>query len=410
MLPPFEAFRARSRWDSRTGEGPLKILLVSPFDFSSPGGVNEHIVHLDQQFQLLGHATRVLSPRSDEEGEEDDGHFYKLGVTLPVPANGSTARITLSPFVSGKVKDFLHREEFDIVHLHEPLAPTLPPFVLLHSKSVNIGTFHAARTSNVGYLYAKPILSHFHAKLDARIAVSPSALEFVSQYFPGDYEVIPNGIDIDLFGPNIEPIQRYRDGRPNILFVGRYNESRKGLKYLLRAFSLVRQEFPMARLIVVGPGTPRRFEREIDRYELENVEFLGPVSKQMLPSLYATCDVFCAPSTGRESFGIVLLEAMASGKPVVATNIRGYAAVVRHGIDGLLVERKNPEALAIALVHVLADDALRDRFGQAGRRRAEDHSWPVVAKRVLETYERTRSRVGRQRLTMSMPSYFASRR
>jgi phosphatidylinositol alpha-mannosyltransferase len=388
----------------------VKILLVSPFDFSAPGGVNEHILHLDQQFQLLGHTTRVLSPRSDEEGEEDDGHHYKLGVTLPVPSNGSTARITLSPFVSGKVKEFLHREDFDIVHLHEPLAPTLPPFVLLHSKAVNIGTFHAARTSNVGYLYAKPILSHFHAKLDARIAVSPAALEFVSQYYPGDYEVIPNGIDIDMFGPNVEPIRRYRDGRPNILFVGRYNESRKGLKYLLRAFSLVRQEFPMARLMVVGPGTPRRFEREIDRYELKNVDFIGPVSKQMLPSLYATCDVFCAPSTGRESFGIVLLEAMASGKPVVATNIRGYAAVVRHGVDGLLVERKNPEALAIALVHVLADDALRDRFGQAGRLRAEDHSWPVVSKRVLETYERTRSRVGRQRLTMSMPSYFASRR
>ena len=388
----------------------MKILLVSPFDFTAPGGVNEHILHLDKQFQLLGHATRVLSPRSDEEGEEDDGHHYKLGVTLPVPANGSTARITLSPFVSGKVKEFIHREDFDIVHLHEPLAPTLPPFVLLHSKAVNIGTFHAARTSNVGYLYAKPILSHFHAKLDARIAVSPAALEFVSQYFPGDYEVIPNGIDIDMFGPNVEQIQRYRDGRPNILFVGRYNESRKGLKYLLRAFSLVRQEFPMARLMVVGPGTPRRFEREIDRYELKNVDFIGPVSRQMLPSLYATCDVFCAPSTGRESFGIVLLEAMASGKPVVATNIRGYAAVVRHGIDGLLVERKNPEALAIALVHVLADEALRDRFGQAGRLRAEEHSWPVVAKRVLETYERTRSRVGRQRLTMSMPPYFASRR
>ncbi|HEX3721533.1 MAG TPA: glycosyltransferase family 4 protein [Nitrolancea sp.] len=388
----------------------MKILLVSPFDFSTPGGVNEHILHLDRQFQSLGHVTRVLSPRSDEEGEEDDGHFYKLGVTLPVPSNGSTARITLSPFVSGKVKEFLQREDFDIVHLHEPLAPTLPPFVLLHSKSVNIGTFHAARTSNVGYLYAKPILSHFHAKLDARIAVSPAALEFIYQYFPGEYEVIPNGIDIDSFGPNVEPIQRYRDGRPNILFVGRYNESRKGLKYLLRAFSLVRQEFQMARLLVVGPGTPRRFEREIDRYELENVEFIGPVSRQKLTSLYATCDVFCAPSTGRESFGIVLLEAMASGKPVVATNIRGYSAVVRHGIDGLLVERKNPEALAIALVHLLADNDLRERFGRAGRLRAEDHSWPVVAKRVLETYERTRSRVGRQRLAISTPSYYASRR
>src|SRR5690606_37027201 len=123
----------------------MKILLVSAFDFSYPGGVNEHILHLDRQFRSLGHETRVLSPRSDEEGEEDDGHFYKLGVTVPFPSNGSTARITLSPFFSGKVKEFLQREQFDIIHLHEPLAPTLPLMVLLHSKSINIGTFHAAR-------------------------------------------------------------------------------------------------------------------------------------------------------------------------------------------------------------------------------------------------------------------------
>ncbi len=388
----------------------MKILLVSPYDASHFGGVNEHVMHLDRQFQILGHQTRVLSPRPDDEDEGDDGHNYRLGVTVPVPTNGSTARITLSPFLSGKVKDFLHREEFDVIHLHEPLAPILPLIVLLHSKSVNIGTFHAARSSNLGYLYAKPILSHFCGKLDARIAVSPAALDFVNQYFPGNYEVIPNGIDIDWFGPHVEPVERYRDGHPNILFVGRYNESRKGLKFLLRAFALVRQEFPMARLLVVGSGTPRRFEREIERNELENVVFVGPVSTQGLANYYATCDVFCAPSTGRESFGIVLLEAMASGKPVVATNIRGYAAVVRHGVDGLLVQRKNPEALAIALVHMLADENLREQFGQAGRKRAEEHSWPVVARRVLDTYERTRSRVGRQRLMPSIPNYFTSRR
>lgn len=373
----------------------MKILLVSPFDFSYPGGVNEHILHLDHQFRALGHQTRVLSPRSDEEGEEDDGHFYKLGVTVPVPSNGSTARITLSPFVSGKIKEFLLREEFDIVHLHEPLAPTLPLIVLLHSKSTNVGTFHAARSSNLAYFYGKPLLSFFHGRLHARIAVSPPALEFVHQYFPASYEVIPNGIDISQFGPHVQPVGRYRDGARNILFVGRYNESRKGLKYLLRAFALVRQEFPNSRLLVVGPGNPKRFDRLIERFALENVEFVGPVSKEGLASYYATCDVFCAPSTGRESFGIVLLEAMASGRPVVATNISGYSAVVRHDVEGLLVERKNPEALAMALVHSLADHDLARRLGEAGRQRAEEHSWPVIARRVLDVYERTMVRTGR---------------
>lgn len=389
----------------------MKILLVSPFDFSHPGGVNEHILHLDQEFRALGHQTRILSPRSDDEDEEDDGHFYKLGVTVPVPSNGSTARITLSPFVSGKVKEFLLRERFDIVHLHEPLAPTLPLIVLLHSKAANVGTFHAARSSNLGYFYGKPLLSYFHGKLNARIAVSPAAREFIDQYFPGTYDIIPNGIDIDQFGPDVEPVARWRDGSQNILFVGRFNESRKGLKYLLRAFALVRMQFPNSRLLVVGPGNPKRFDRLIERFEIDRVEFIGPVTKEGLASYYATCDVFCAPSTGRESFGIVLLEAMASGKPVVATDITGYAAVARHGEEALLVERKNPEALAMALVHVLADQQLAASLGAAGRARAEEHSWSRIAGRVIDLYERTLARSGRRRATISHgPSMFVSRR
>lgn len=388
----------------------MKVLLVSPFDFSYPGGVNEHILHLDRQFTALGHQTRILAPRSDDEEERDDEHVYRLGVSVPVPANGSTARITLSPLISGKIKEFLQREHFDVVHLHEPLAPTLPLIVLRHSKSVNVGTFHAARTSNLGYLSGKPILSYFAGKLDARIAVSPAAAEFINQYFPGHYEVIPNGIDIDRFGPHVEPVRRYLDGRPNILFVGRYNESRKGLKYLLRALALVRQEFPNVRLLVVGPGTPQRFDHELDQGQLDNVVFVGPVDKQGLASYYATADIFCAPSTGRESFGIVLLEAMASGKPVIATNIRGYNAVVRHRVDGLLVKRKSPEALALALVHLLADRELRARFGEAGRRRAEEFSWPVIARRVLETYERAGAQLATDPTAALSPRYLASRR
>jgi phosphatidylinositol alpha-mannosyltransferase len=182
------------------------------------------------------------------------------------------------------------------------------------------------------------------------------------------------------------------------------------LKYLLRALALVRQEFPNCRLLVVGPGTPQRFERELDQGQLDNVVFVGPVDKQGLASYYATGDIFCAPSTGRESFGIVLLEAMASGKPVVATNIRGYNSVVRHRVDGLLVERKSPEALALALVHLLADRELRARFGEAGRRRAEEFSWPVIARRILEVYARAGAQVSTDPSAALAPRYYASRR
>lgn len=389
----------------------MKILLVTPFDFSSPGGVNDHILHLDREIQALGHTTHILSPRSEDEEEEDDGHLYRLGTSMPVPSNGSTARITLSPLITRKVREFLQREAFDVIHLHEPLAPMLPIWVLRYSDSVNVGTFHAARQSTLAYYSSKPLLAPYEAKLHARVAVSLPAREFVSQCFPGAYEVIPNGIDIERFGPAIEPVHHYRDGVKNILFVGRFNESRKGLKYLLRALAIVRRSIPDVRLLVVGHGKRERYERIIQRHAIENVVFVGPVASHHLPAYYATCDVFCAPSTGRESFGMILLEAMASGKPVVASDISGYAAVVRDGIEGLLVEPKDPEALADALIRLLEDQSLRERLGAAGRQRAQEHSWPVVAGRILDVYERTLDRVSRQRYVMSdARSYVATRR
>jgi phosphatidyl-myo-inositol alpha-mannosyltransferase len=368
----------------------MRILQVTPFDFTYPGGVNEHILHLDSQLQSLGHTTYILAPRSEFEDETDDGHVYRLGLALPIPANGSTARVTLSPFVSGKVRDFLQREQFDIIHLHEPMTPTLPLMVLLHSETVNVGTFHASRSSyfglNLGYIYGKPILSYFFEKLHGRIAVSSVARDFIDYYFPAEYQIIPNGIDPTLFGPSNQSVDRFASEDPTILFVGRFNESRKGFKYLLQAFAMVRQEFPRARLLVVGPGSPGRYERMIARYNLRNVLFAGSVPKEDLPSYYATCDIFCAPSTGLESFGIVLLEGMSAGKPVVATDIDGYRDVVRHGVEGVLVEPKNAEALAMALVHVLADTEFAAKLGAAGRVRAQKFSWPVVADDVIECY------------------------
>lgn len=367
----------------------MRILLVSAFDFSYPGGVNAHVAELDRQFQALGHYTRILAPRSDNEPEDDDGHLFKLGLSLPVPSNGSTARVTLSPFFSNKVKAFLGRERFDVIHLHEPLAPVLPLMVLLHSHAINVGTFHAARTTtNLGYFVFRPILARFHAKLDSRITPSPAAMDCASHYFPGPYEIIPNGIDLQQFGPHVSPLARYQDGRPTILFVGRFDESRKGLEYLLQALTQVRTAFPTCRLLVVGPGNPRRYERLIDEYRLDSIIFTGQVSRAELPAYYASTDVFCAPSTGRESFGIVLLEAMASGKPVVATNIQGYNGVIRNGVEGLLIEPRNPQAMASALIQCLANADLRRRLAQAGRERAGEFAWPAIASRVLATYDR----------------------
>jgi phosphatidylinositol alpha-mannosyltransferase len=228
-------------------------------------------------------------------------------------------------------------------------------------------------------------------RLDRRIAVSHPALEFVTQYFDGPYDVIPNGIDLQNYGENIEPFPWANDGTPRILFVGRFEEQRKGFKYLLRAMPLVRQQCPNARLVVVGTGKPEKFQDQMARYGVWGVDFVGYVTPEEKPRYYASCDIFCAPSIARESFGIVLLEAMASGKPVVAANIPGYASVLTNEQEGLLVTPRDPQAIALALVRALADAELRRRFAAKGLATAEQYAWARVAERVLLSYEKAQS-------------------
>lgn len=365
----------------------MKILQVSPFDYDARGGVNEHVNQLDHQFRALGHETRILAATSSEAGEKDDGHVYQLGTSIPIPSNGSTARVTLSPFILNKVRAFLEKERFDIVHLHEPLAPMLPLACLFYSDAVNVGTFHAARSFNFWYHYTKVILDLFVERLDLRIAVSPTAREFIDMHFPSDYEIVPNGIDLERFNPQLDPIAQFQDSRKNILFVGRYDEPRKGFNYLVRALPSVRKQFPKVRVIVVGKGNVERRYRMLEHYGLRDVVFVGAVRDEDLPRYYRTADVFVAPSTGRESFGLILLEAMASGATVVASNIPGYAAVLNNGEVGVLVEPKDEDELALALVRTLADTELRNRLRIAGLEHVKQFGWPRIASRIIELYE-----------------------
>jgi phosphatidylinositol alpha-mannosyltransferase len=366
----------------------VRILLVSPFDFGHQGGVNEHVAQLDRQFAAMGHETRILAATSLETGEVDDGHIYRLGMAVPLPSNGSMARITISPFVIHKVKTFLDAEPFDVIHLHEPLAPLLPLATLLHSKTVNVGTFHAARPYNFFYHYTKAIIDLFFEKLDAKIAVSEAARSFVDGFFPADFEIIPNGISLNDYSEQVEPIPELMDGRRNILFVGRYNEPRKGFRYLVRAMPMIRGQFPDARLVVVGNGDPSRYERFLEQHGVTDVIFAGFVPYEILPRYYASADVFCAPSTGRESFGLVLLEGLASGVPVVAAANAGYSAVIDNGVNGVLTPPKDEHALAMGIVRVLADTEFRERIVRNGLEHVRQFDWPVVARRVLDVYER----------------------
>jgi phosphatidyl-myo-inositol alpha-mannosyltransferase len=369
----------------------VKLALVSPYDFAYPGGVTQHVANLAEQFLAFGHEVHIVAPSSDDESEpiaSIDAPVHRIGRVVSIPANGSVARITLSLRSYLQAKQLLLEQQFDLVHLHEPLMPALPLTVLRHSNTTNIGTFHAFRNTPLTYFYSKPILRPFFRKLHGHITVSSAAQEFVGEYFPANYRVIPNGIDFERFNRRYPRLPELAGERPTVLFVGRL-EKRKGLKFLLRAWPKVLERQPEARLVVVGRGRPlegyRRFARR-QGWSPEDVVFAGYVPGEDLPRYYQSCDVFCAPNTGQESFGIVLLEAMAAGAPIVASDIPGYRDVVSNGVQGLLVEPQKPAAIADAVCRLLANPELRASMRRAGQEKAQAYDWPRVAAQVLDYY------------------------
>jgi len=367
----------------------MKIALVSPYDYPFPGGVTEHIAHLDKEFERLGHEVRILAPSSQDEGELDEHVIKVSGSVVRIPFGGSIARLTIAPPVYPRVKRILKEGQFDIVHLHEPLAPTLPWFVLRHSKSVNIGSFHAYRERWAVFRYGRRLFRRGFNKLHGCIAVSEVVRDSLMNYFPYEYRVIPNGVDVERFGaPDIQPIPEFNDGKLNILFVGRFDK-RKGFHHLMQAFPYIKQTVPEARLIVVGPYTRKQkapFVRYARWRRLRDVKFVGYVPPAKMPRYYKTCHVFCAPSIGFESFGIVLLEAMAAGKPLVTCDIAGYRQVVTPGHEGLLVPPGDEIALARALVSLLRNPTLCQAMGERGRVTAARYAWSAIAQQVLEYY------------------------
>lgn len=366
----------------------MKIALVSPYDFAYPGGVTNHISSLEHHLTKMGHEVKVIAPASKAVPTFGD-RFIPVGRPRPIPSSGSIARITISLRLAPRIKAILDEEKFDIIHLHEPLCPMLCTTVLRLSQTANVGTFHA--DGSIGYslgkLFNAIFLKRWFDKLDGKIAVSKPAMEFANKHFPGYYNIIPNGVDLDHFSPDVLPIDEFCDGKLNILFVGRL-EKRKGLGYLLEAYQRVNREIPNSRLIIVGPGTRlrKKYEKQVMRNGLKDVVFVGYVAYDELPRYYKTADIVCSPATGRESFGIVLLEAMAVGKPIVASNIDGYASLVTHDVEGLLVPPEDEEILAQALISLMTNQSLRQQMGARGRLKAQDYGWEQIAQRVVSCY------------------------
>ncbi len=362
----------------------MKIGLVSPYVYPLPGGVTQHVRYLYENLRLRGHDVRILTSSHGLQ-RSSEGDVIRLGKGFSMPANGSVGTITLSPRYISQVRAVLERERFDLLHFHEPFVPFLSLILLRESRSVNVATFHAYGGWSPAYQFGSRVLGAYADRLHGRIAVSAAARHFIDRFFPGHYKVIPNGVDAERFRRSV-PLARWQDGTRNILFVGRF-EPRKGLLDLLKAYRILRKTGCECRLLVVGGGPQ---EREARRYvatrRLIGVEFLGRVSDDEKAQLFRTADVYVSPATGGESFGIVLLEAMAAGAPIVASDIHGYKGVIRRGREGLLVPPREPKQFAASIARLLRDKELAGQMSAAGMIRAEEFSWPRVTAKVDDYY------------------------
>lgn len=374
----------------------LRIAQVSPYDFAHPGGVQRHIASLSRELQARGHELSILAPCSSVDPAVDIGDvdLRTFGRSVPIPTAGSIARISFSVWHEWRLKNMLEEEQFDIVHIHEPLMPMFALTASRFSPSTTIGTFHAYNEGRAkGYTIWKKILNRGAIRLNGRIAVSEPAKAFANRYFNGDYRVIPNGLDVDRFSkPGPKP-SILKNEAINMVFVGRINEPRKGLRYALGAYSLLKWEYPNLRLIVVGAGVPdRESYRIMGERSLDDVVFVGPVTDDELPDYYQHADIFLAPNTGKESFGFIIIEAMSASTPIIASDIPGFASVMTDGKEGLMFAPKDESAMAHAIKRLIENPGLRVQLGVDGRATVNQYRWDRVADKVLGYYEEIRDK------------------
>lgn len=366
----------------------MKIGLVCPYDLFRPGGVRQHVLSFYQELKKAGHQVKVIGPATRKIAAPD---FLLLGRSLPIPSGtGSWGRLSLC-FENQDIKKIFKKEKFDLMHFHEPLVPFLSWQILFASKAINLATFcsawenEASLMSNIEGLI-KPFAETFENKLDGLIAISQTSKNCWQKFFQKKIKVIPTGIDLERFSPRIEPLKKYQDKKINVLFIGRL-ESRKGAIYLIRAWKKISQ--PNQRLIIVGAG-PRKVQIELyaAARQLTNVEFIGRVKDDDLVRYYASADICCFPSIGGESFGIVLLEAMAMGKPIVCFANPGYQEVLKnYPCQDCLAPVKDVNRLAKSLNRLISSKSLRVKLGRWGRRRVRQYAWPKISQEILASYQ-----------------------
>ena len=363
----------------------MRVGLVCPYTWDVPGGVKAHVEDLAVALRDRGHHVQVLAPVDDQDDPGVPSWVTSAGRAVPIPYNGSVARLVFGPLSLARTRRWLRDGAFDVLHVHEPMVPSVSMLACFAADGPIVATFHTSMTRSRALQLFGGAMQPAVEKITGRIAVSPAARRVVVEHIGGDAVLIPNGVDVARFA-GARPLDD-RPAGPTVVFLGRIDEPRKGLAVLLEALPELVRLVPDVRLLVAGPGDAEAVRAAVPASLRGRVRLLGLVSEQDKPRVYASGDVYCAPNTHGESFGIVLAEAMATGTPVVASALPAFRRVLEDGAAGRLVPVGDPGALAEGLADLLQDPAERARLATAAAAAVRAYDWSTVTSRIVEVYE-----------------------
>jgi phosphatidyl-myo-inositol alpha-mannosyltransferase len=361
----------------------MRIGMVCPYSFDVHGGVQSHVLQLAEVMHARGHDVSVLAPSSPHVSLPD--YVVSGGKAVPIPYNGSVARLRFGPATHRKVKRWLADGDFDVLHLHEPNAPSLSMLALMVAEGPIVATFHTSTTKSLTLSVFEPILRPMHEKIVGRIAVSDLARRWQMEALGSDAVEIPNGVDVGSFA-SAPRLDGYPRPGKSVLFLGRYGEPRKGMSVLLGALPTLVKRFDDIEILIVGRGDEDELRADAGKLA-GHLRFLGQVDDAQKASAMRSADVYCAPNLGGESFGIVLVEAMAAGTAVVASDLDAFRRVLLDGKAGRLVPVDDAAALATGLIEVLENDVARERFVDAAAEAVRRYDWSVVERQIMRVYE-----------------------
>lgn len=358
--------------------------MVCPYDWSAPGGVKQHIRDLAEELIVQGHEVSVLTPSESDAGLES--YVVTSGRPVAVPYNGSVARVSIGMVSARRVRNWVNNGEFDVLHVHEPAAPSLSVLACWAADGPLVATWHSSSERSRAMSAASSILQTAMEKISGRIAVSEKARQTLVENLGGDAVLIPNGVACRNF-TGTETLPGYPRSGPTVLFLGRIDEARKGLHVVLPALPAMVQRHPDLELVVAGPGDVAAVEGSIDASVRDHVRFLGLISEDDKVRAFKSADVYLAPNTHGESFGIVLLEALAAGTAVAASDLEAFRLVLEDGKSGRLFRNGDSADLAEAVSELLESPQERQQLQAEGARRARDFDWSTVARDVVRVYD-----------------------